>query len=372
MIRIVLINVIAFILVTTAGVAAGIPAPSAPAFGPCAGGGRAVTASPAVTGHGSPLATPAMAAAAGPILRQVADIPLPGRATRFDYQQLDASSGRLYIAHMGDGQLVVVDVHSRRIVGTVNGLPAVTGVLAVPALNRVFASVTGDHQVVAIDTRTLRIIARVGPIGFPDGLDVAPLSGRVYVSDESGGGELVLDSRGDHRVTTIDVGGEAGNTHVDPVTGCVVVAVQTRDQLVAIDPASNRIVGRGDLDPRCHGPHGFVINAPERLAYVTCEDNALLLVVDLATMQTRATFAVGGGPDVLAFDQGWRRLYVASESGVVSVFTTTAGSLQPLGALRLPHAHSVAIDPATHLVYLPLENVNGRPVLRVLAGPPPS
>jgi DNA-binding beta-propeller fold protein YncE len=370
MIRII-INVMALILLTGASAAGGIPGTPTPAFGPCTGGAGTAVSTPASAGSGAPAAMPAASTASGPVLRPVADVPLPGHATRFDYQQLDASSGRLYIAHMGDGQLVVVDIHSRRVVGQVNGLPGVTGVLVVPALNRVFVSVTGNHQVVAIDSRTLRVTARLGPVGFPDGLDVTPSSGLIYVSDESGGGEFVLDPRRDRHVTTIDVGGEAGNTHVDPISGCVLVAVQTRDQLVAIDPASNRIVGRDDLDPRCHGPHGFVINAPDRLAYITCEDNALLLVVDLVTMQTREVLPVGGGPDVLAFDQGWRRLYVASESGVVSVFAATAGLLEPLGTLRLPHAHSVAIDPATHLVYLPLENVSGHPVLRILAGTPP-
>jgi hypothetical protein len=33
----------------------------------------------------------------------------------------------------------------------------------------------------------------------------------------------------------------------------------------------------------------------------------------------------------------------------------------------MPHAHSVAVDPATHLVYFPLENVGGQPVLRIMA-----
>ena len=32
-----------------------------------------------------------------------------------------------------------------------------------------------------------------------------------------------------------------------------------------------------------------------------------------------------------------------------------------------PGAHSVAVDPNTHLVYLPLANLGGRSVLRVLA-----
>jgi DNA-binding beta-propeller fold protein YncE len=105
---------------------------------------------------------------------------------------------------------------------------------------------------------------------------------------------------------------------------------------------------------------------------VTCEDNALLLIVDLRTMAVTATHPVGDNPDVLAFDPDWRRLYVASESGVVSVFAEGERDLTPVGEYDAPHAHSVAVDPATHLVYLPLENVDGKPVLRILAPVPPS
>ena len=46
-------------------------------------------------------------AARDSVLVKVADIPLPGRAVRFDYQSLDAEHGRLYIAHMNADQLVV-------------------------------------------------------------------------------------------------------------------------------------------------------------------------------------------------------------------------------------------------------------------------
>ena len=119
-------------------------------------------------------------------------------------------------------------------------------------------------------------------------------------------------------MTTIDVGGAAGNTHYDPGSGCILVAVQSQNQLAIIDPTTDRLVGRYDLDAGCQSPHGFLIDASRRQAYVTCEDNALLLVVDLPTMAVTATYPVGDGPDVLAFDPAWRRLYVASESGVVS------------------------------------------------------
>lgn len=301
------------------------------------------------------------------ILQHVADIPLPGDTSRFDYQSLDPTTGRLYISHMDAGQLLVFDTKAQTVVGTVDDLPTVTGVLVVPALHRVFAAVAGDHQVAVIDTQTLRVVARLGTIGFPDGLAYAPQTRQVFVSDESGGGEVVIDAMTNQIITTIDIGGEAGNTQDDPGSGCIVVAVQTRNQLVIIDPTTDQVVGRYDVSRGCRSPHGFLIDAPHRLAFVTCEDNATLLVVDLATMQVMAAFATGDGPDVLAFDPGLGRLYVASEAGTVWIFDQRGGTLHHVCDYRAPHAHSVAVDPATHLVYLPLENIDGRPVLRIMA-----
>jgi len=79
-------------------------------------------------------------------LRQVADIPLPGKAVRFDYQTMDASHGRLYIAHMTADQLVVFDTKKREVVANLDGYPSVHGVWAVPELGKVYASATGEHK----------------------------------------------------------------------------------------------------------------------------------------------------------------------------------------------------------------------------------
>src|SRR5215213_10650099 len=47
----------------------------------------------------APAATPAPAPSV--VLHPIVDVPLPGAATRFDYQSLDETTGRLVIAHMG-------------------------------------------------------------------------------------------------------------------------------------------------------------------------------------------------------------------------------------------------------------------------------
>jgi DNA-binding beta-propeller fold protein YncE len=160
------------------------------------------------------------------------------------------------------------------------------------------------------------------------------------------------------------LGGEAGNTHYDSVSRCILVAVQTRNQLVAIDPVTERIVRRYDV-PGSDGPHGFTLDEPDRLAFISSEGNGTLAVVDLRSMKVVQTLKVPDDPDVLAWDPSWRRLYVAAESGAVSVFWLDGAMLRSLGEVRAPHAHTVSVDPRTHLVYVPLENVNGRPLLRI-------
>ena len=312
----------------------------------------------------SSLALGAAPSGRAPVLERVADIPLPGSATRLDYQSIDTTANRLYISHMNGGELIVFDLKRRRVEATIGGLPRVTGVCAVPALAKVYASAAGSHSVAVIDGRTLRVVARLGEIGFPDGIAYAPEVKKIYVSDESGGGELVIDGVSNRVTRTIPVGGEAGNTVYDAGSGHILVAVQTRNEAVEIDPHTDKVVARHELKGADH-PHGMSIDARHRLLFVANEGNARLLTVDLRTMEVIDTHPVGEDPDVLAFDTTSERLYVASESGIVAVLTETDGRLVHDGDISMPHAHTVSVDTRTHLVYFPLQNVNGHPTLRI-------
>jgi len=288
---------------------------------------------------------------------------------RFDYQSEDSTSGRLYISHMRDDHVVVFDTRTRRVAGEIPGTPGVTGVWVVPELKKLYASVTGRHYVAIVRTDELSLRATAGPIGFPDGIAYEPATRRLFVSDESGGGELVIDGVTDTIVARIPLGGEAGNTKYDSGSGCVLVALQTLNQIVAIDPGTLRVVGRFAVEGARH-PHGMYVDEADRLLFVANEGNATLEVIDLQTLQVTDILAVGEDPDVLAFDPTWHRLYVATESGGLWIYGVDGRSLKALGALDLRHSHTVSVDAANHLVYLPLENVDGHPVLRVMAGVP--
>jgi hypothetical protein len=302
-------------------------------------------------------------------LRQVGtDIPLPGKANRFDYATIDPRRRLLFLAHLGSGMVTAIDLRSTRVVASVADVPSVHGVLAVPELGEVFATATGRNRLDVISEQTYRVLAQAPAGTYPDGMAYAPDSRELFISDESGRTETVIDTRTNRRVATIALGGEAGNSQYDPISHKVLVDVQTLDQIAAIDPRTHRLVARYPLPRSCRDDHSLLIYAPARLAFVACDANAKLLLVDVTQMQVLSVHDVGRDPDVLALDPGLRRLYVASESGVVAIFELQGRDLHLLGRkLLAKEAHSVAVDPSTHLVYFPLQNVHGRAVLRVMA-----
>ncbi|MEX3934237.1 YncE family protein [Paraburkholderia phymatum] len=300
-------------------------------------------------------------------LTHVADFPLPGHTTRLDYESYDPDRHLLFIAHLGDGEVIVFDVGASRVVARIAGVSSVHGVLAIPEMARVYASATGTDEIVAIDEATLKIVARMPGGHYPDGMAYAPEVHKLYASDETDSTETVVDVRTNQRVATTPLGGEVGNTQYDAQSHHIFVNVQTRNELVEIDPTVDRIVARFALQGADHN-HGLLIGPQDSLAFVACQGNDKLLAFDMKARRVVQSFDIGKDPDVLAFDPEQGRLYVAGEGGVVSVFSVKGSNVNKIGEGRLgPNAHVVTVDPATHRSYFPLKNVDGRPVLRVMA-----
>nr|WP_241031392.1 hypothetical protein [Rhodococcus koreensis] len=140
--------------------------------------------------------------------------------------------------------------------------------------------------------------------------------------------------------------------------------MQGKGDLAAIDPETLDVIRRVPT-PGCRSGHGLALDSEARLAFVACEDNATLLTVDLATWQTACSNTVGQQPDVLAYDQGAHRLYVAAESGTVSVFDQHDKHLTEVGSGHLADgAHVVIVDPTTGHTYYPVPTGNdGHPAL---------
>jgi DNA-binding beta-propeller fold protein YncE len=299
-------------------------------------------------------------------LKTLMDVPLGGRATRLDYASVDADRQLLFIAHLGDGEVIVVDTAAHKLVKRIANVSQVHGVLAIPELGRVYASATGTNEVVAIDEKTLEIVARMPGGIYPDGLAFSPETHKVYISDEHGGTDTVIDVLTNTRIATVQIGGVIGNTQYDAFTHHMFINAQSSRELVEVDPTTEKIVRRIQL-PGADKNHGLLIDSASRRAFIACEGNDRLIVIDLRTGAALAQFPVAKDPDVLAFDALRQRLYVAGESGEVSEFSVSGSDISKSGESFLArNAHVVAVQPSTHEIYFPLMNVDGKPALRIM------
>jgi DNA-binding beta-propeller fold protein YncE len=289
----------------------------------------------------------------------VARIPLPGGNSRLDYASLDAHRGLLFVAHLGASQVVEMNIRTGRVVYTVGGLPQVHGVLVVPALHRVYATATGANMVVRIDEATGRVLGRTATGAYPDGLAYDPANRTIWITNESGGSETIIDAATGAPRGTVRLGGEAGNVAYDPVSGYMLVDVQSRNELAVIDPATHSVIRRVPL-PGCEDDHSLVLDGPARLAFIACDINSALLTVDLNTWRVTGTNIVGVEPDVMAFDPNSGRLYVAAESGWVTVLQRHGHRLRLIYSNYLADdAHVVAVDPVTGRSYFPVLSASG-------------
>jgi DNA-binding beta-propeller fold protein YncE len=303
-----------------------------------------------------------------PLVR-VSDVKLPGRATRFDYQDIDPVQGHLVVAHMNDGAVVVTKLSDGSVVKELKGIPTARGIAVADDAGIIFVT-SSPNQLVLIDNQALTEIKRVTTGKWPDGVGWDPKDKVVGVSDQGDGAISLIADAGSGERTQTKLGVETGNVIYDGARGVfwiTVVMASPPDQLVAIDPTSGAIAERIGL-PGCKGAHGLRLHPNGESALIACENNDTLARVDLGGNHAIATHKAGAGPDVLSIDPGLGWLYVAAESGDLTVF-----DINKPGVVLLGHghpganSHSVAVDPATHRVFFPLmKGPNGTPLLRIM------
>jgi DNA-binding beta-propeller fold protein YncE len=323
---------------------------------------------------------------AAKVFTVLGDVPLGPRVDRTDYESIDPTANRLYIANMGGGQLLVFDLAQNRLVARLDGFPKVTGVLAVPELHKVYVSVpgagvlaslfvglgmaglsSGRGKIAIYDSERLHKISWLAGGVFPDGLAYDPRDRRVFVSDELGSAVIAIDADTNKATGRIATGGQVGNVRYDPATGKIFAPVQSENQLVSIDPIHLAINARFALKG-CEHPHGFIVAPRGAVGFVACDQNDRLLSVELATGEITNNQLVAHDPDVLALDAGLNRLYVPSESGTLSTFDITSPTApKALGQVFVgAGAHAVAVDGLSHRLYFALANIGGQMVLREL------
>ena len=251
-----------------------------------------------------------------------AAVALPGGPpVGMDYLAYDPATNRLWVPAGNTGSVDVVDVATGK-VSVIGGFatapprrpgrPRMGPSSATVAGDVVWIGNRADDRLSAFDGKTLAPRASLRLPATPDGLQ--------YVARTR---ELWVTTPGARAITIVGVGGKApGPTQVlaldgqpegyavDDARGVFYTNLEDKDETLAIDAVTRKIVGRWPATCGAEGPRGLALDGARRWLFVACTNGARGL--DLATGKATGRLDTAGGVDNLAYDPARRALFVAA------------------------------------------------------------
>lgn len=300
-------------------------------------------------------------------LRKVGTIDLPGpKGQRFDYLTTDDEDHYLLSAHLGPGILYVIDLRTEKLVKAIPGVPGITGVEYVPGLRKVYTSDWGENKIGVVALHSMSVVKRLPTAAKPNGSAYAAPFCKLYVSDTDGMSVAIVDVDRDTIVKTLHFNSETGMPQYDSVARKIYVNLRRVNEIAEIDPATDTVAARYPV-AGCEHNHGMAVDSAHHRAFLLCGGNRTLTVFALDRHQAIAHFPIPAGADVVKFDSGNGRIYAACSSGFISVVQERDADhfekLEDFPVQKL--VHSLAVDPATHRVYAPEQEEDGKPVARM-------
>jgi len=304
----------------------------------------------------------------GQTLKQSATIDLPGpKGQRFDYLTIDDEDQFLLSAHLGPGILYVIDMKTNKLVKAIPGVPGITGLEFVPETRKVYTSDWGEEKIGIVDLNSMSVVKRLATAAKPNGSTYAAPFRKVYVSNTLGKAVAVVDVDKDEILKTINFESETGMPQYDSSARKVYVNLRNTNEVAEIDPATDKVSGKYPVDG-CKFNHGMAVDSEHHRAFLLCSGNRTFTVFALDTHRAIAHLPMPAGADVVKFDPGLGRIYVACSSGFISVFQAQDAEhyreLEDFPVQKM--VHSLAVDSKTHRVYAPEQQENGQPVARMI------
>ncbi|HLZ70357.1 MAG TPA: cytochrome C nitrite reductase [Dehalococcoidia bacterium] len=310
---------------------------------------------------------------------------LPSVSRAFDIGWVDPASHRYYLGDRTNAAIDVVDTTSNTLVTQIGGFVGAKasndasgpdGVLVIPDANQLWAG-DGDSTVKVIDLTTDSIIATISTGGTTRADEMAyDAADHIFIVTNDAETPPYVSLISTTSMTVLGKvpfpdatdGIEQPSWSAD--TGLFYQAVPVSKtnaggEIDVIDPKTMQITGVFPLDT-CK-PAGTVIG-PNRQLLAGCSDPGRSEIIDIGSGSIVATITQIGGSDEVWYNPGDNRYYLAA-SGATSDGTSKGRSTPTLGVIdaatntwlmnvpTVGAAHSVAADPATNAVYVPIPNI---------------
>ena len=304
------------------------------------------------------LAVPLALALAGPALAQKAPAAAPyhllntiaiGGEGGWDYLNVDPAGERLYVSH--GTQVEVVDLKTRKVIGTIPNTPGVHGIDVVPSANRGYITCGRNNTCVVFNLKTLKPIGAPIPTGLkPDALLYDAFSKRVFLFSNDGGKSTVLDANTGAVVGTAELGGDAEAPATDG-KGHIFVNIENKSEVIEFNAKTLAVIKRHSVAPG-EEPTGLAYDPKTNRLFSGCA-NEKMVVTDSKTGKQIAVLPTAKGTDGATFDPSTNNVIVSNGSGTFTVIHEDTPNKYTVVA-NVPTARgarTIAIDPKSHHLF---------------------
>lgn len=277
----------------------------------------------------------------------------------WDYLAVDTADHRLYVSR--GTHVMVVDTRTDAVVGDIPNTAGVHGIAFAPALGRAYTSNGRDSSVTVVDLKTLAPVGRITGTGAnPDAILYHPGTRRVFTFNGGSASATAIDAATNAIVGTVALGGRP-EFAVEDGRGRVYVNLEDKSEVVAFDARTLAVQARWPLAP-CAEPTGLALDRVTRRLFVGCA-NQLMAVMDATTGRVLATLPAGARIDATAFDPATRLAFASGGDGTLTVVHEDAPArFTVVGTVATAvSGRTMALDPTTHRVYVPVARFGPAP-----------
>lgn len=272
----------------------------------------------------------------------------------WDYLTVDPQTHRLYVPR--STHTMVIDSGSGKVLADIPGQKRNHGVAVVQEAGRGFISDGGgDGAVVIFDLKTNAVLGTITAQPDADGIIFDPSSRRVLVVSGDGGVLMSLkpdvDPRSGKMDTPIELGGKPEFLASDG-TGKVYVNLVDKNLVAVVDIRERKVIARWPVAPG-GAPVGMALDAKDGRLFVGCRRPQKLIVMSTADGKVLADLPIGAGVDATKIDGS--QAFASCGDGTLAVAGETApGKFEIVQSLKTRlGARTMGIDPTTHRIYLP-------------------
>jgi DNA-binding beta-propeller fold protein YncE len=269
-----------------------------------------------------------------------------------DYIVAEAGTGRVFVSR-GD-HVMVVDGASGTVVGDIPNTPGVHGVGIAARAGHGFTTNGGNQTVTMFDLKTLAVIKQITVGPGLDGIMYDQPDDRIVLTNHSRpvGTLTAIDPRTGDIVATVNLEDTAPEGAAADGKGHIFVNDEGTSTIQVVDVRTWKTTQSWPLAP-CDGPTGLAYDAATNRLFSGCSTNSIVL--DATTGKIVATIQNGTRVDALGWDGGRKLMYIPNggEGTVTVVHQDGADRYRVVTTVpTVPGAKTIAVDPATHRVYL--------------------